>query len=38
MKINNLIGNTPIVKIRIKFNNEIKNIYAKLNTITIPAV
>jgi len=30
MKINNLIGNTPIVKIRIKFNNEIKNIYAKL--------
>lgn len=28
--IKGLIGNTPIVKIRIKFNNKIKNIYAKL--------
>lgn len=28
--IKGLIGNTPIVKIRIKFNKKIKNIYAKL--------
>lgn len=30
MKINSLIGNTPILKIKIEFNNQIKNIYAKL--------
>lgn len=30
MNIDKLIGNTPIIKIRIKFNNKIKNIYAKL--------
>ena len=28
--ISNLIGNTPMIKITIKINNEIKNIYAKL--------
>ena len=30
MKINDLIGNTPMVKIQIEFNNQIKNIYVKL--------
>ena len=30
MEINKLIGNTPIVKITIKYNNKIQNIYAKL--------
>lgn len=30
MNINNLIGNTPIVKIKIKYKEKIKNIYAKL--------
>ena len=29
-KIGNLVGNTPMIKIKIKFDNEIKNIYAKL--------
>lgn len=29
-KIYNLVGNTPVIKIIIKYNNEIKNIYAKL--------
>lgn len=30
MKINSLIGNTPMVKIKIDFNNKIQNIYVKL--------
>lgn len=30
MKINNLIGNTPILKIKVEFNQKIQNIYAKL--------
>ena len=30
ININKLIGNTPIIKIKVKFNSEIKNIYAKL--------
>lgn len=30
MNINKLIGNTPILKIKVEFNNQIKNIYAKL--------
>jgi len=28
--IKGLVGNTPLVKIKVKFNNKIKNIYAKL--------
>lgn len=28
--VKNLIGNTPLVKIKVKFNNKIKNVYAKL--------
>lgn len=30
MKINTLIGNTPMLKIRVELNNQIKNIYVKL--------
>ena len=30
MKINKLIGNTPIVEIKVRYKNKIKNIYAKL--------
>lgn len=30
ININKLIGNTPIIKIQIKYNKKIKNIYAKL--------
>lgn len=30
MDIKNLIGNTPIIKIQVKFNKKIKNIYVKL--------
>lgn len=30
MKIEKIIGNTPIVKIKVKYKNKIKNIYAKL--------
>ena len=30
MKIDKLIGNTPILKIKIEFNNKIQNIYTKL--------
>ena len=30
MEIRNLIGNTPIVKIKIEYKGKIKNIYVKL--------
>ena len=30
MNIDNLIGNTPIIKIKIKYKEKIVNIYAKL--------
>jgi len=30
MNIDKLVGNTPMVKIRVKYNNKIKNIYVKL--------
>ena len=30
MKIENLIGNTPIIKIKVKYQEKIVNVYAKL--------
>lgn len=30
MNVDKLVGNTPMVKIRVKYNNKIKNIYVKL--------
>jgi len=30
MNMDKLIGNTPILKIKVEFNNKIQNIYAKL--------
>lgn len=30
MNIDKLVGNTPIVKIRVRYNNKVKNIYVKL--------
>ena len=30
MNIDGLVGNTPMIKIRVKYNEKIKNIYVKL--------
>ena len=38
MNIDKLIGNTPMIKIKFKYQNRITNIYAKLDIIIILGV